>query len=170
MWSWREWLWIGIAAILLVFLVAVVVATQTVVQSSRKQRLQMRSTPATLQAALPVTRDNDMGLGAIPQIHYVTEDRITTVTLDLTGPVYFQAHRLTHPDRVYFDLRTTQMTDYLHGKLIQVAVEDSLLRKIRLAERQPGGIRLVLETKRSCGYSAMIASAPYRLIIKLHPF
>jgi AMIN domain len=81
-----------------------------------------------------------------------------------------QAHRLTDPDQVYFDLGITRRSENLHGKLIQVAVEDSLLRRIRLAERKPGVIRLVLETKRSCAYSAMIASAPYRLIIKLHPF
>jgi hypothetical protein len=56
----------------------------------------------------------------------------------------------------------------LHGRLIQVPLTETFVRKIRVAEWKPGITRVVLETTQSCDYSAMIAPDPYRLIIKLH--
>ncbi len=107
------------------------------------------------------------GSAAIGTINYWSDDSSTTVTVSLPGMAAFAAHRLTRPDRVYFDLQGAPMPAALHGRLIEVPLTETFVRKIRIAERGPGVTRLVLETEHNCDYSAMIAPDPYRLIIKL---
>ena len=49
--------------------------------------------------------------------HWSSADS-STVVLDLEDQVQYEAHRLTGPDRIYFDLHDTQLTTDLIGKSI----------------------------------------------------
>ena len=108
------------------------------------------------------------GPATVGAIHYWSDDNSTTVTVDLGALVFFDAQRLTGPDRVYFDLQQTHMPAKLQGRLIQVSVGQTFVKKIRIAERGPEVTRVVLETTPNCVYSAMIAPDPYRLVVNLH--
>jgi hypothetical protein len=47
-------------------------------------------------------------------------------------------------------------------------VGEPFVRKIRVAEWAPDVTRVALEIKPGSDYSAMIASDPYRLVVKIH--
>jgi hypothetical protein len=158
-WGWCEWLRISL---LLAALTAAALAMgpRAIAQRAQAQAPRPLDPPALAPAAAP-------GTAAIGAIHYWSDDRSTTVSVDLPGLVVFAGHRLTGPDRVYFDLQGTEMPADLQGRVIQVPMEETLVRRIRVAQWKPGVTRVVFETTRSCDYSAMIAPNPYRLVVKL---
>ena len=163
-WNWCEWLRISLVAASLLAAGIAAAAKARVRQVLHPPSV--FSASETASSSPPATAS--AGPATIGPIHYSSDDRSTTVTVRLPGLVFFEAHRLTHPDRVYFDLRGTQMPTELHGRLIQVDVSETFVHKIRVAERENGVTRVVLETTPGCAYSAMIAPDPYRLIIQLH--
>jgi hypothetical protein len=168
-WGWCEWIRISLITAAL-FAAAITITATTLAHRSQQPRLHLqyaRSLPdARVEPRAPA--GNDIGPGALGAIHYWSDDQSTTVTVRLPQLVYFDSHRLSHPNRIYFDLQQTRMPENLHGSVLQVNVGQSFVSKIRVADRGPGVTRLVLETKPDCAYSAMIAPAPYRLIIRLH--
>ncbi len=168
LWSWCEWVRISLVA---AALLAAGLATAARTLGRRAQRptiVRYAPAPSPAQAAQPAAPAGNLAPSAIGPIHYWSDDGSTTVTVRLPRLVFFAAHRLTHPDRVYFDLQGTQMPVDLQGRLIQVEVSETFVQKIRVAEREPGVTRVVLETAPNCDYSAMIAPDPYRLVINLH--
>ena len=97
--------------------------------------------------------------------HWSTPD-YTRIAIDVEQEVKFDSQRLAHPDRIYFDLRDTQLASTLVGKTFDV--DDGFLRKIRVAEFKPGRTRVVLEVAELARYDAFLLPNPYRLIIDIH--
>jgi N-acetylmuramoyl-L-alanine amidase/putative methionine-R-sulfoxide reductase with GAF domain len=97
--------------------------------------------------------------------HWSSPDS-STVVLDLEDQVQYEAHRLTGPDRIYFDLHDTQLATDLIGKSIDVG--DSLIGRIRVAQPVAGMTRIVLETKTDTSFSVSLEPNPYRLIVEVH--
>jgi N-acetylmuramoyl-L-alanine amidase/putative methionine-R-sulfoxide reductase with GAF domain len=89
----------------------------------------------------------------------------TTVVLDLEDQVQYEAHRLSTPDRIYFDLHDTALPADLTGKTIEVG--DALLSRIRIAQPLPGLTRVVLETRGSSNFSVSLEPNPYRLVVQI---
>jgi N-acetylmuramoyl-L-alanine amidase/putative methionine-R-sulfoxide reductase with GAF domain len=96
--------------------------------------------------------------------HWSSADS-STVVLDLEDQVQYEAHRLSAPDRIYFDLHDTALAPEFVGKTIDVG--DALLAKIRLAQPVAGLTRVVLETKGNSNYSVSLEPNPYRLVVQL---
>ena len=94
--------------------------------------------------------------------HWSSPDS-STVVLDLEDQVQYEAHRLTGPDRIYFDLHDTQLAADLAGKSIDVG--DSFIGRIRVAQPVAGMTRIVLETKADTNFGVSLESNPYRLIV-----
>lgn len=165
-WAWCEWLRLSLVAAA-VIAAAFVLTAKTMALHAHAQNVRLHnavaSSPArSAQPAVPA------GPATVGAIHYWSDDNSTTVTVDLGALVFFDAQRLTGPDRVYFDLQQTQMPAELQGRLIQVSVGQTFVKKIRVAERGPEVTRVVLEITPNCVYSAMIAPDPYRLVVNLH--
>ncbi len=97
--------------------------------------------------------------------HWSTPD-YTRVAIDLESGVNFTSQRIAHPDRIYFDLRDTKLASTLVGKSFDV--DDGFLKKIRVAQFQPGRTRVVLEVDDLSDYDAFLLPDPYRLIIDIH--
>jgi hypothetical protein len=89
----------------------------------------------------------------------------TTVVLNLEDQVQYEAHRLAHPDRIYFDLHDTQLASNLAWKSIEVG--DAVLQRIRAAQPVKGVTRIVLETKVKTDFSVSLELNPYRLVVEL---
>jgi hypothetical protein len=89
----------------------------------------------------------------------------STVVVDLEGQVQYEAHRLAHPERIYFDLHGTQLASNLAWKTIEVG--DQLLERIRVAQPVNGVTRMVLETKTKIDFSVSLEPNPYRLVVEL---
>ncbi len=97
--------------------------------------------------------------------HWSTPD-YTRVAIDVEQEVKFGSERISHPDRIFFDLRDTKLASTLVGKTFDV--DDGFLKKIRVAEFQPGRTRIVLEVDNLARYEAFLLPDPYRLIIDVH--
>jgi N-acetylmuramoyl-L-alanine amidase len=107
--------------------------------------------------------------GRLPRVtgirHWSTPD-YTRVAIDLESGVTFTSQRIANPDRIYFDLRDTKLASTLVGKSFDV--DDGFLKKIRVAQFQPGRTRVVLEVDDLSDYDAFLLPDPYRLIIDIH--
>ncbi len=97
--------------------------------------------------------------------HWSTPD-YTRVAIDLENEIKFGSQRISHPDRIFFDLKGTRLASTLVGKSFDV--EDGFLKKIRVAQFQPGRTRVVLEVANLSDYEAFLLPDPYRLIIDIH--
>ncbi len=107
--------------------------------------------------------------GGLPRVtgirHWSTPD-YTRVAIDLESEVKFWSQRIDNPDRIFFDLRDTKLASTLVGKSFDV--DDGFLKKIRVAQFQPGRTRVVLEVDDLSDYDAFLLPNPYRLIIDIH--
>ncbi|HET6180532.1 MAG TPA: N-acetylmuramoyl-L-alanine amidase [Candidatus Sulfotelmatobacter sp.] len=107
--------------------------------------------------------------GRLPRVtgirHWSTPD-YTRVAIDLESEIKFGSQRIANPDRIFFDLRDTKLASTLVGKSFDV--DDGFLKKIRVAQFQPGRTRVVLEVDDLSDYEAFLLPNPYRLIIDIH--
>jgi N-acetylmuramoyl-L-alanine amidase/putative methionine-R-sulfoxide reductase with GAF domain len=107
-------------------------------------------------------------LSKLPRItgirHWSSADS-STVVLDLEDQVQYEAHRLSGPDRIYFDLHDTSLAPELEGQTIEVG--DALLARVRVAQPVSGLTRVVLETKGNSTYSVSLEPNPYRLVVQV---
>ncbi len=98
-------------------------------------------------------------------IWHVSSTDSTTVTIDMQGEVQYEAHRLSDPERIYFDLHDTALAPGLFGKTIEVG--DPRLARVRIAQPKRGVSRVVLETTGSSDFSVSLQSNPYRLVVEI---
>ena len=96
--------------------------------------------------------------------HWSSADT-STVVVDLQDQVQYEAHRLSGPERIYFDLHDTTLVANLVGKSIDV--EDGLVQKIRVAQPVSGVTRVVLETQVASDFSVSLEPNPYRLVVEV---
>ena len=112
---------------------------------------------------------NDARRSALPRVtgvrHWSTPD-YTRVAIDVEQEVKFGSQRISNPDRIFFDLHDTKLASTLVGKTFDV--DDGFLKKIRVAEFEPGRTRIVLEVDDLASYDAFLLPDPYRLIIDIH--
>src|SRR5438270_421477 len=85
---------------------------------------------------------------------------------DLEDEIPYESGRIPSPDRIFFDLHGTKLAPELMGKSFDV--EDGFLKRIRVAQYQPGMTRVVLEVAPVSEYSAFLLPNPYRLIVDIH--
>ncbi|HEV3041813.1 MAG TPA: N-acetylmuramoyl-L-alanine amidase [Candidatus Angelobacter sp.] len=97
--------------------------------------------------------------------HWSTPD-YTRVAIDLEQEVKYEAGRVPHPDRIFFDLHDAKLASDLVGKSFDV--DDGFLHKIRVAQYKPNLARVVLDVDDVMEYSAFLLPNPYRLIIDIH--
>ena len=115
------------------------------------------------------SQESETGSHHLPRVtairHWSTPD-YTRVAIDVEGEIKFGSQRISNPDRIFFDLRDTKLASTLVGKSFDV--DDGFLKKIRVAQFQPGRTRVVLEVDDLSTYEAFLLPNPYRLIIDIH--
>ena len=127
---------------------------------------------ATAEESASGANDKATGPPLAPRVSRVTGIRhwsapeYSRVAIDLENDIKFDSQRIAHPERIFFDLRGTRLASTLVGKSFDV--DDGFLKKIRVAQFQPGRTRVVLEVKDLSDYDAFLIPNPYRLIIDIH--
>ena len=132
--------------------------------------------PSGDQADLPAPADfetspaqmNHEKLSVLPQvtgIRHWSATEASTVVIDLQDQVQYEAHRLTNPDRIYFDLHDTALGPGLSAKAIEIG--DGLLTRVRIAQPMVGVTRVVLETNGGSNFSVSLEPNPYRLVLEV---
>ncbi|HEY6183776.1 MAG TPA: N-acetylmuramoyl-L-alanine amidase, partial [Terriglobales bacterium] len=102
----------------------------------------------------------------VTDIRHWSSPTASTVVIDLQDSVRYEEHRLSDPDRIYFDLPDTTLEHKLVGKIVEIG--DSFLLRVRVAQPTPGTTRIVLDTKNNPGYTVRMDQTPYRLIVEVH--
>ncbi len=110
--------------------------------------------------------DDSPKAAKITGIHHASNENYTRVTIGLDKNVKFEAQRIENPERIFFDLRDTNLASSLLGKTFDV--DDGLLKKIRVAQFQPGKSRIVLEVADRSEYTTSLLNDPPRLVIDIH--
>lgn len=132
--------------------------------------LPMRQTPGSAQTAeeqLPHQAPVKPGTNPeVTGIRHWSSPTSSTVVVDLQDQIQYEAHTLDNPPRVYFDLQDTKMASGLLNQ--SIAVDDSFLKRVRMAQPSPGVTRVVLETKGLSEVSVKLDPNPYRLTIDVH--
>ncbi|HEU5339703.1 MAG TPA: N-acetylmuramoyl-L-alanine amidase [Edaphobacter sp.] len=100
-------------------------------------------------------------------IRHWSTPNYTRVAIDLGDDVTYEAARVPHPDRIYFDLHGTRLAQGLAGKSFTVT-DDGFLKRIRAAQFSDDVTRVVLDVNGVSEYSAFLLPNPYRLIIDIH--
>ena len=91
----------------------------------------------------------------------------TRVAIDLSDEVQYEAARVPHPDRIYFDLHGARLAQELAGKTFDVS-DNGFLTRVRAAQYSADVIRVVLDVNDVTDYSAFLLPNPFRLIIDIH--
>jgi N-acetylmuramoyl-L-alanine amidase len=102
----------------------------------------------------------------VTSIRHWSNPEYSRISIGLESDVEFESQRIDHPERIFFDLLDTNLTSSLLGKTFDV--DDGLLRKIRVAQFQPGKARIVLEVADRSEYTTSLLTDPPRLIIDIH--
>jgi N-acetylmuramoyl-L-alanine amidase len=116
------------------------------------------------EAAIP----NAGQLAVLPKItgiRHWSSSMGSTVVIDMEDQVPYEVHRLTSPERIYFDLHDTALIPDLDGKSIDIS--DSSLTRVRVAQPVTGVTRVVLDTRNGSNFSVSMEANPYRLIVEL---
>ena len=136
---------------------------------SQKPVEEARADPADTPPAETISQPAVPKKSGLPMVtgirHWSTPD-YTRVAIDVDREVKYEAGRVPDPDRIFFDLPDTKLASVLVGKSFDV--QDGFLKKIRVAQYQPGYTRVVLEVADVSDYSAFLLPNPYRLIIDIH--
>jgi N-acetylmuramoyl-L-alanine amidase len=106
-------------------------------------------------------------LAQVAAIRHWSTPTYSRVVIDLGDAVEYQAARVEHPDRIYFDLHHARLAQGLVGKSFAVT-DDGFLTKIRAAQFTNDVTRVVLDVHEVGEYSAFLLPNPYRLIIDIH--
>ena len=149
------------------------------IDSPAKQELQARGKPVktdsvsksgsgdkeTPQEAKEAKNDRHR-LPLLTNIRHWSTGDYTRVAIDLEQEVKYEAGRVPHPDRIFFDLYGAKLAPGLGGRSFDV--EDGFLHKIRVAQYKANLARVVLDVDDVAEYSAFLLPNPYRLIIDIH--
>ncbi len=110
-------------------------------------------------------------LSVVTGIRHWSTASYTRVAIDLSvAPgrvVKYEAARVEHPDRIFFDLEDARLGDGLAGKSFPVT-DDGFLKRVRVAQFKNNVTRVVLDVHQVTEYSAFCLPNPYRLIIDIH--
>src|SRR5690349_8498450 len=93
-------------------------------------------------------------------------EETTRVAVEVSGEFEYRYERLHNPERIFFDIRNSRPALAAKGFGV-TGVEDKLVKRIRVAETQPGVTRVVIDIAPQVEFTASQLSNPDRLMIEL---
>src|SRR5579884_2878253 len=91
---------------------------------------------------------------------------VTRVAIEANGDFQYDADRVSHPERIFFDLRGAVPEIGDHG-LSTIPVNDQLVHSIRVAETRRDVTRVVLDLNGAADFTTSRLTNPDRLIIEV---
>jgi N-acetylmuramoyl-L-alanine amidase len=123
--------------------------------------------PGPVRGGVEATRRS--GSASAPHIRRITANAnadATRITIDLEDTVQYSSARIANPDRIFFDLHSARLTPEVARGNIQVT--GNLLAAVRVAQKQAGVVRVVLDVNGVKDYAASLLSSPPQLVIFLY--
>jgi N-acetylmuramoyl-L-alanine amidase len=133
-------------------------------------RKETASIPVEAQAA-PVSHASASkppaaGTASVQSIRYWSTSDYTRVIVDMDTDAPYQRTRLQDPDRLFLDISSARLSTNLANR--SIAVEDELLRQIRVAQNRADVVRVVLDFSAVGDYAISELHDPFRIVIDLH--
>ena len=122
------------------------------------------SQPARILPRAPLSSGQLVPVNGIR--HWSTAN-YTRVVVDVGAEVPFEASRVSHPDRIFFDFHGARLASDLAGRAVTVS-DGGFLERIRAAQFSNDVVRVVLDVSDVSDYSAFWLPNPSRLIIDIH--
>ena len=89
----------------------------------------------------------------VTAVRFWTLPEATRIAIETNGEFRFRSDKLDNPDRIFFDLLGAKPRMGAKG-IHTTPVGDKLLKRIRVAETQPGMTRVVLDLESAVDYTA----------------
>ena len=130
--------------------------------------MQNAAMACTLAAVMPwVCAAQSKAPLQVTAVRYWSLADVTRVAVETNGEFHYRFDRLHNPDRLFFDLEGARPR-VIPGKGIHtIPVDDRLLKRMRVAENQPGTTRVVLDLESGVEFVASQLKDPDRLMIEL---
>ncbi|MEQ1886126.1 MAG: N-acetylmuramoyl-L-alanine amidase [Bryobacteraceae bacterium] len=103
----------------------------------------------------------------VTEVRFWSLGEMTRISIEVSSDFTFKSDRLTNPERVFFDIHGATPSMVRKG-MQTIAVGDSLVQQIRVAEVTTGVTRVVMDLAQPVASSASHLSNPDRLIVELH--
>ncbi|QMV17971.1 AMIN domain-containing protein [Granulicella sp. 5B5] len=136
-----------------------------------RPREEMRAMPVADGPTVPEKPSMAAPVAIVTGIRHWSTGSYTRVVIDLgpnaPDPVAYQAVRVEHPDRIFFDLQGVKLAPELGGRMFAVT-DGGLLKDVRAAQLAGGNTRVVLDVQAVAKYSAFLLPNPERLIVDIH--
>jgi N-acetylmuramoyl-L-alanine amidase len=112
-----------------------------------------------------------LSLGAdgskVTAVRFWSVGDVTRVAVEVSSEFRYKFDRLTNPDRLFFDIIGARPAEMLTKGMHVIAVDDGLVKQIRIAETQRGVTRVVIDLEQNASFTASQLSSPDRLMIQL---
>jgi hypothetical protein len=96
---------------------------------------------------------------------FITSD-CARVIISMDGETRYKKARLSNPDRIYFDILNSRLSDALSSKVLPV--EDRFLRQIRVSQNRSNTVRVVLDIAKIAEVSVSKLHDPFSIVIEIH--
>ncbi len=101
----------------------------------------------------------------VQDVRYFSYKSHTRVVVDMNGHIDFTKNRLANPDRIFFDLKNSSLSNKMKSSL---DVKDKIINNVRFAQYNKGTVRVVIDLKNSKDFSAYLLENPYRLVVDVY--
>jgi len=101
----------------------------------------------------------------VTDIRYWSFPEYTRVVISLTDQVEFTKKRLSNPDRLYFDLKSSKINKEITKK---ISVSNEMLKSVRASQFDAGTVRVVLDLEKITDYKIVTLEDPVRLVIDIY--
>ena len=102
---------------------------------------------------------------SVTAVRHWSVGNVTRVAIEVAGDFRFRSDRLHNPERVYFDIANAR--DALGVRYYSEDVSDPVVKRIRVAETNPGTTRIVIELAGDVHVTTTQLANPGRLVIEM---
>jgi N-acetylmuramoyl-L-alanine amidase len=122
--------------------------------------------PQTTAPSPTPSVSSTLGISTVQTVRYWSTRDYTRVIIDMDLEAAYKRERLRRPDRLYFDISNAKLSqDWLNKTL---TIDDSYLSQIRISQKSPEVVRVVLDVSETSHYSVTELNNPFRIVIDLH--
>lgn len=117
----------------------------------------------TLLVSLPSDADASRN-AEVKDIRFWSYPAYTRVVISLGEEVDFTSNRLSHPDRLFFDLKGSRIN---RGIKKNIAVGNEMLKSVRTSQFDAETVRVVLDLEKITDYKINTLEDPVRIVIDI---
>lgn len=101
----------------------------------------------------------------VTNLRYWSDTDHTRFVFEISDTLQFSKNRLSHPDRLYFDLFNVDLTKDLQT---HITVDDGIVKAIRVGQFKEDTVRIVFDLDSITGYREFFLENPSRFVIDIY--